>query len=88
MHANNHSSFCAANICGDDADEERDGPAGDGHQEVHRRRPLLAHPRRHRRPRAAARVRRLQSSREKGISGIIAAPVAVVHQAIGVVLVP
>jgi hypothetical protein len=40
------SRVCAANIIGDDTDEERDGQAGDGHQEVHRRRPLLAHPRR------------------------------------------
>lgn len=56
MHANNCQSslICAANITGDDKDEERDGQAGDGHQEVHRRRPLLAHPRRRQRPRAAA----------------------------------
>jgi hypothetical protein len=57
---------CAANTAGDDKDEERDGEAGDGHQEVHRRRPLLPHPRRRQRPRAATRVLRLQSPCKEG----------------------
>lgn len=59
--------FYAANITGDDTDEERDGQAGDWHQEVHWRRPLLTHPRRRQRPRAAARVLCLQSPCKKGV---------------------
>lgn len=55
-----------ANICGDDSDEERDGEAGRWHQEVHRRRPLQPHARRHQRSRAAARILRHQSPCEKG----------------------
>lgn len=60
------SRTCAANLCGDDTDEERVGEAGERHPAVHRRRPLLALPRRCWRHRTAARVVRQQSPGKKG----------------------